>query len=96
VHSALCRVTLPKDVARCEANRANNEWLRALRQWRQAWSAAQVATFSLGEETPSEPKSSGGGDKVGGWAWTSSPHPVTSSASRRGSPLVCVSQNAPG
>jgi hypothetical protein len=52
-------VTLPKDVVRQEANRANNERQHAWRQRRRLWSAARAATRARGEEeTPSKPESS--------------------------------------
>jgi hypothetical protein len=44
-----------------EADRANNEWLWTRRQ---AWSATWVAVRARVEETPTEPKSSGGGHEV--------------------------------
>jgi hypothetical protein len=40
-----------------------NHWLRARRQRRQDWSADQVAARARGEETHSEPESSGGDDE---------------------------------
>jgi hypothetical protein len=52
-------VTLPKDVVRWEANCANNERQRARKQRRQLWSATRVTARMRGEETPSEPESSG-------------------------------------
>jgi hypothetical protein len=54
-------VTLPKDAMRRGANRTNNERQQAQRQMRWARSVAQVAARAQGEETPSEPKSSGDG-----------------------------------
>jgi hypothetical protein len=50
---------------RWEANRAYSERLRAWRQRRRAWSAARVVARAWGEDTPSEPKSSGGDDEDG-------------------------------
>jgi hypothetical protein len=63
VHSAPQGVTLPEHVVSWDANRANNKWLRALRQRRQAWSAAWAAARAPEEETPSEIESSRGGDE---------------------------------
>jgi hypothetical protein len=63
VRSTMRRVTLPKDVARREANCANNEWQQAQRQRRWARSAGGAAVRARGEETPSEPESSGDGDE---------------------------------
>jgi hypothetical protein len=58
-------VTLPKDVARREANHVYIERLRARWQMRWDWSTAQVAAraWGGGEETPSEPESSRGDDE---------------------------------
>jgi hypothetical protein len=62
-HNVPRGVTLPEDVARQEANRANNEWLWARRQRRPAWSTTRVAMRARGEKTPSELESLGGGDE---------------------------------
>jgi hypothetical protein len=51
-------VILPEDVARREANHANNERRQARKQRRQLRSATQTATRARGEETPSKPESS--------------------------------------
>jgi hypothetical protein len=51
-------VTLPEEVVRWEANRADNEWGQARKQRWQLRSAAQNAVRAWGEETPSVPESS--------------------------------------
>jgi hypothetical protein len=51
---------LPEDVARWETNRVYNERLRAWRHRIQDWSATQATARARGEDTPSEPESSGG------------------------------------
>jgi hypothetical protein len=56
-------VTLPEDAARWETNRAENERQQAQRQRRRLWSATRAATRAWGEETPSEPESSGDDDE---------------------------------
>jgi hypothetical protein len=53
-------VTLPEDVVRQEANIVYSEQLQARRQRRWDWSAAWAAVRLRGQETPSEPESSGG------------------------------------
>jgi hypothetical protein len=58
--SAPWGVTIPKDVVIQEAKRAYSERLRAQRQRRWDWSTAPMAARAWGEETPSEPESSGG------------------------------------
>jgi hypothetical protein len=58
VHSDPWGVTLPEDVVRREANRADNERQRARKQRRQLRSAAQASMRAHGEETPSESRSS--------------------------------------
>jgi hypothetical protein len=55
----LKRGTLLEDVARWETNRAYSEWLQVQRQRRQVWIAAQTVERAQGEDTPSEPESSG-------------------------------------
>jgi hypothetical protein len=64
--SALRRFTLPEDVVRREANRANSERLRARRQRKRAWTAARTAVRAWVQETPSELESLGGGDEEEG------------------------------
>jgi hypothetical protein len=61
--SAPWGVTLPEEAARWEVHRAHNEWLRARRQRRQAWSAPRSIARAWGEETPSEPESLGGDEE---------------------------------
>jgi hypothetical protein len=56
-------VTLHEDVARREANRADNERKQAWRQRRWLWSAARGAVRARGKETPSKPESSRDGDE---------------------------------
>jgi hypothetical protein len=56
-------VTLPKDAARQETNHPDNKRQQALRQRRRLWSATQAAVRVRGEETPSEPDSSGYGNE---------------------------------
>jgi hypothetical protein len=51
-------VTLPEDVARWEANHSDNERRHAQKQ-RKRRSAIQTVVRVRGEETPSEPESSG-------------------------------------
>jgi hypothetical protein len=51
-------VTLPEDVARREANHANNERQRVRKQRRRLRSVARAAVRARGEETPSESGSS--------------------------------------
>jgi hypothetical protein len=59
VHNALRGVTLPVDVVRREVNCVNNKRRSARKQRRWLRSAAWTALRARGEETPSEPKSSG-------------------------------------
>jgi hypothetical protein len=56
-------VTLHEDVARREANRADNERKQAWRQRRWLWSAARGVVRARGKETPSKPESSRDGDE---------------------------------
>jgi hypothetical protein len=48
---------------RWEANSVHSEWLCAQRQRRRAWSATRAAARERGEDTPSEPESSGADDE---------------------------------
>jgi hypothetical protein len=54
-------VTLPEDAVRWEAHRIHNEQLWEERQRRRGWSATWSVMRARGEESPSEPESSGGG-----------------------------------
>jgi hypothetical protein len=107
VRSTPRRVTLPKDAVRQEANYANNERRQARRQRRWARSAGRAAVRARGEETLSEPESSGDGDEEEDedeeeGETTPSPPPktspclATSSASKWGSLLERVGRSAPG
>jgi hypothetical protein len=58
-------VTVPEDVARWETNRVHTEWLRAWRQRRRDLSTARVVARAWGQDTDSEPESSGGDDEEG-------------------------------
>jgi hypothetical protein len=51
-------VTLPKDVARQEANRVDNKRRQAWNQRRRHRSVARMAVRARGEEAPSESESS--------------------------------------
>jgi hypothetical protein len=53
-------VTLPEDAVRWEAHRIHNEQLWEESQRRRGWSAAWLVMRARGEESPSEPESSGG------------------------------------
>jgi hypothetical protein len=53
-------VTLPEDVVGREANLVYSKQMQAWRQRRRDWSAAWAAARARGQETPSEPESSGG------------------------------------
>jgi hypothetical protein len=59
-HSAPWDVTLPEDVVRWEANHAYSERLQVWRQKRWAFCTAWAVARARGQDTPSEPKSSGG------------------------------------
>jgi hypothetical protein len=56
-------VTIPEDVVRRESNYAYSERLKVRRQRRHAWITARSAVMAQGEDTPSEPESSGEDDK---------------------------------
>jgi hypothetical protein len=57
-HSEPRGVKLPKDVARREANRAHNRWMRAWKVRKEAQSATHRAAIVWGEGTPTESKPS--------------------------------------
>jgi hypothetical protein len=101
---------LPKDVARQEANHADNERCHAQRQRRQVRSTARATATARGEQTPSVSESIGDNDEEEDedeeeGEIISSPHSpppqtspylVPSSAKRRGSLLVLTGRNVPG
>jgi hypothetical protein len=96
-------VTLPKDVVRRAANYANKKRRYARRQMRRLRSATRTAVMVRGEETPSDPESSGGDEEeeeegeegeIISSPYSPSPEELprlaTFSTDKRGSPLVCV------
>jgi hypothetical protein len=55
-------VTLLEDTMRWEANCADNEKQQTWAEKRRLWSTARTAARTRGEETPSEPESTGDND----------------------------------